>query len=408
MPSLLKPTVSAFIAFNIDLTSAQLTVNPVGSSDHPYPHCTLPTDNISLPNTNVSLPIQIPYCIPPKVSRRTLRESGSMLGLAPSASLSQIHSKLLLQQLVEHGVVERPVWSLMLINGERGVLSVGGTAEESVERVKKQVDEELERLNTPDAALDDSGPVQTERLEERANLTPLSLPPDAPSTPEPAPLQNLAPIMGPAQNPPPAAQEWRYTLTHGAQGFHQILLTALTLSNLPILRNQPAILDLSTPFLLAPPAAARSFYSAIAGSHRLSAPNDNFFAFPCLNPPDLGVQFGLGGQIFPIMRGDRGKNYEMLTRGGEPGGRFSLGRVEEGSGFCVGAVVETRMGIGEKVGGGKARKGHKKKKKVLVGSVAGEVAGNGLRDVWVLGERFFRGLGVEFELGGGRVGFKVF
>ena len=30
---------------------------------------------------------------------------------------------------------------------------------------------------------------------------------------------------------------------------------------------------------------------------------------------------------------------------GFPGGRFSLGRLKAGSGYCIGAVVETRMGI---------------------------------------------------------------
>lgn len=59
-----------------------------------------------------------------------------------------------------------------------------------------------------------------------------------------------------------------------------------------------------------------------------------------------------------------------------PGGRLNLGRLEEGSGYCVGAVVETRMGVGED----------------------GGMAGNGMRDVWVLGEGFFRGVGGVFDV----------
>ena len=69
-----------------------------------------------------------------------------------------------------------------------------------------------------------------------------------------------------------------------------------------------------------------------------------------------------------------------------PGGRFSLGRYREGSGYCVGAVVETSVGTGRGEHG--------------VGNVGwkGEVAGNGMRDVWVLGECFFRGVGGVFDV----------
>lgn len=61
---------------------------------------------------------------------------------------------------------------------------------------------------------------------------------------------------------------------------------------------------------------------------------------------------------------------------GMPGGKLNLGRLEEGSGYCVGAVVETIMGVGED----------------------GEMAGNGMRDVWVLGEGFFKGVGGVFDV----------
>ena len=73
------------------------------------------------------------------------------------------------------------------------------------------------------------------------------------------------------------------------------------------------------------------------------------------------------------MRGAKGADWN-----GMPGGKFSLGRLREGSGYCVGAVVETRMGMGILEDAG--------------------VGGNGLRDVWVLGERFFRGVGAVFDV----------
>jgi len=68
-----------------------------------------------------------------------------------------------------------------------------------------------------------------------------------------------------------------------------------------------------------------------------------------------------------------------------PGGRLSLGRYKEGSGYCVGAVVETGMGVR---GGGKGEREVK----------VGELAGNGMRDVWVIGEGFFRGVGGAFDV----------
>ena len=81
------------------------------------------------------------------------------------------------------------------------------------------------------------------------------------------------------------------------------------------------------------------------------------------------------------MQGGKGANWF-----GMPGGRLSLGRYEEGSGYCVGAVVETGMGV---------RSGRKAKGEVNVG----DLAGNGMRDVWVIGEGFFRGVGGVFDVG---------
>ena len=69
---------------------------------------------------------------------------------------------------------------------------------------------------------------------------------------------------------------------------------------------------------------------------------------------------------------------------GPAGGKFSLGKLGNGTGYCVGAVVETTMGIRE-----------------------GWIA-SGVRDMWVLGEPFFRGLGVAFDTEKSRVGARVY
>ncbi len=95
------------------------------------------------------------------------------------------------------------------------------------------------------------------------------------------------------------------------------------------------------------------------------------------------------------MQGGKGSDWI-----GSPGGRFSLGRLREGSGYCVGAVVETRMGVGDDTDPLKkrGRKGGSSGGLPNVGLGAGELAGNGMRDVWVLGEGFFRGVGGVFDV----------
>ena len=93
--------------------------------------------------------------------------------------------------------------------------------------------------------------------------------------------------------------------------------------------------------------------------------------------------------MFPFMQGGRAAQWTGL-----PGGKFSLGRLKEGSGYCVGAVVETRMGIGDERGEvlDEGRRGTR-------GGTKPEVmGGNDMRDVWVIGEGFFRGVGGVFDV----------
>ena len=103
------------------------------------------------------------------------------------------------------------------------------------------------------------------------------------------------------------------------------------------------------------------------------------------------VEFG--GELFRVAKAG-GSSEESLN--GPVGGRFSLGGLrypkgdEDGDGegnattssYCVGVVVESDMGT---------RGGWK---------------GSGMKNTWVLGEPFFRGLGVVFDIAGQRVGFR--
>jgi len=145
--------------------------------------------------------------------------------------------------------------------------------------------------------------------------------------------------------------------------------------------------QINSPFILAPPLAAKAFYASVSGSRPLPPPYSNFYVFPCLNPPALHFEFG--GTNFPFMQGGRGADWS-----GIPGGKFSLGRLEAGSGYCVGAVVETRMGIKEERD--EVVQNDRKGSKSIGGR--GGLGGNGMRDVWVIGEGFFRGVGGVFDV----------
>lgn len=69
-----------------------------------------------------------------------------------------------------------------------------------------------------------------------------------------------------------------------------------------------------------------------------------------------------------------------------PGGRFSLGRMATGSGYCIGIVIESRMGTGSAFTAGEA------------GSTVSGEGGNGLANVWIIGEPFFRDVQVAFDV----------
>lgn len=79
---------------------------------------------------------------------------------------------------------------------------------------------------------------------------------------------------------------------------------------------------------------------------------------------------------------------------GSPGGRFSLGRLKAGSGYCLGAVVESRMGIMDE----KSEVLDEGRRGTRSGTGHEVMGSNGMRDVWVIGEGFFRGVGGVFDV----------
>jgi hypothetical protein len=147
--------------------------------------------------------------------------------------------------------------------------------------------------------------------------------------------------------------------------------------------SQPNAPQINTPFILAPPFAARAFYSSISGSRQLPPPYDQFHAYPCFNPPKIHFEFA--GWNVEVLKGKRDKGTFS------PGGRFSSGRMAAGSGYCVGIVVESRMGKEISPGTRRSNTGP--------GTTTERATrANGLEDVWIVGEPFFRDVQVAFNV----------
>ena len=189
---------------------------PVKSNAHPYPTCSLPTDLFHLPTINNQVPLSFAYCRPLKVSRKTLEASGSTLGLAPSEQLSQTGSTSLLKQLLDTKAIERPIFSLMLLNGHEGVLSVGGTGASAVQLVDKQTREELDRVGAVERA-------KTNKLVKRGP-------------------RGSKGIVGRQAD---WEEGWTWNKVQGAEGWWQILLQAIWVDGSKVLRNQAAVIDVS-------------------------------------------------------------------------------------------------------------------------------------------------------------------
>ena len=94
-------------------------------------------------------------------------------------------------------------------------------------------------------------------------------------------------------------------------------------------------------------------------------------------------------------------DHEGRQAWGRPGGRLSLGRLEKGSGFCVGAMVGIDLGDLHSVKAnddlihvrGK-RRGLDRERR----AAGARVLGNGMKDVWVIGEPWFRGASCVFDV----------
>ena len=189
------------------------------SLDRLCPTCNQHTDLFTLPNVDSSLPLSFPYCRPSKFSRNTLGPSGSILGLAPSEHLSQTGSISLVKQFFEEKVIQRPVFSLMLINGQDGVLSVGGTAASTIEMVVSQTENALNQIGGT----------------EKGDI---------------APVEKLPPLMKRGRHGKEVVTKredwetgWVWTEVQGAEGWWQLLMRGVWVDGSKVLQNQAVVID---------------------------------------------------------------------------------------------------------------------------------------------------------------------
>ncbi|PQE24968.1 Aspartic-type endopeptidase ctsD protein [Rutstroemia sp. NJR-2017a WRK4] len=290
--------------------------------------CRRVEDILRIGERGIGVEVEFAVCRPSRSWVGGLGRSGGLIGLAGGEGLRQVGGKGngFLGELQRAGVLDERgggggVWSVVLINGREGVWSIGGTAEEIVREIEEEIEGELERLEGDDGL----------KREEKAVSD---------------------------------GDRWEWVRVQGTDGWWQIMMKSIYVSGTKVLQNQQVILDLNTPFIIGPPSAVRTLYASISGARALPPPYSHFYTYPCFNPSEIHFEFGSFRTAVMKGAGDKGAF--------SPGGRFSLGRAERGSGFCVGMVVE---GVFAELG-----------------------EGNGMQDVWVLGEPFFRDVQVAFDV----------
>lgn len=201
-----------------------------------FPTCREPTDIVHLPTIHRSIPILFAHCTPAKQWIRTLGPSGSHLGLAPGASLSQTKTKGLLMQLLESGMIDTSVFSLRVMNGKEGVLSVGGVSAVHWKRLGKDTDEYaekqyLKRHHSPsrDQPLD-AKDKEIKRQETRRGEA----------------LDRRMVIPSSYLKEENSATDWKWNKVRGPEGWWQMMMTGVWVSGRKVLQSQPIVLDVST------------------------------------------------------------------------------------------------------------------------------------------------------------------
>lgn len=160
-----------------------------------------------------------------------------MLGLAPSKHLRQIETPFFLHQLLKEGIVKRPIYSIMLITGHEGVLSIGGTAVQAAHMADKQTSEELDQASAQ-GKIDAFTKQNAKTLKSDANSH------DETVTEEKVVLHkrevNVKEFKVTQEN---WEDGWTWTKVQGAEGWWQTLMQGVWVGRSRILRNQAAVID---------------------------------------------------------------------------------------------------------------------------------------------------------------------
>lgn len=196
--------------------------------------------------------------------------------MSPSPSLRQIDAPAFLQQLLDAKLIEHDVFSITLINGDEGILSVGGTVAESMavidERVQRflgksspapvaeQVQDaeqdatDLANGAAPELlAAEHDQQIPTPEDEFQAAFSDELPPSDAPGLMKRDMEEQVEPLVKRARKPKPMdrgapswADAWKWSPVEGAEGWWQILMRGVWTDGVKVLKNQPAVIDVST------------------------------------------------------------------------------------------------------------------------------------------------------------------
>ena len=176
----------------------------------------------------------------------------------------------ILRQILEKRHLDRNLFSLTLLDAQSGKLKLGGT-------MAAQIEEEKTRFQV--------------RLGNVGNSL---------ATPEflDAEVRNRMSSSFPTT----VAEQLRWVEVHGAEGWWTTLTGDVRINGAKVLKDQPVLLDIQSPFILPPPASARRFYQGMHATKRLPKPYGNMFAIPCLNQPNIAFEFARW--LFPTLSGD--------------------------------------------------------------------------------------------------------
>ena len=116
----------------------------------------------------------------------------------------------------------------MMINGQEGILSIGGTTAKAVELVVAQTEAELDRVGFIKAGLTDNSKTESKALQKRGS----------------GQEGDTGPLRSDWHD------SWKWSKVQGAEGWWQILMQGVYVNGDKVLKNQPLVIDVSDIFRL--------------------------------------------------------------------------------------------------------------------------------------------------------------